>query len=97
MERFFSLPDAIQHLQKKGYRLADSNVASMSDDAIQSEDWRLDSVHQIKQNPSSQMKALVIAVSSMRKQMKLVFVEVLMPKSDFTPLTLLKRLFPRKK
>ncbi len=88
-----SLPDALQNLTSKGYHLADSQLIGMPDQAIHSNDWRLDSVQQVRreQNNSS---ALVIAVSSAHRHMKLVFVEGIQQKSDFSPMNLLRKLFP---
>jgi len=82
-----SLSETLQNLTSKGYRLADVQI----DESLQSNDWRLDSVEQVSQE---QGKTLVIAVSSASRKMKLVFVEVLSSISDFSPLTLLRRLFP---
>ena len=89
-----SLPDALQNLTAKGYHLADSQLMGMPDQAIQSNDWRLDSVQQIRQEQNSGQSALVIAVSSVQHRMKLVFVEAMQQKSDFSPMNLLRKLFP---
>lgn len=86
-----SLSDTLKNLMSSGYRLADAQIAALPDESLQSHDWRLDSVEQIRQEHG---KALVIAVSSVQRCMKLIFVEVLMPHSDFSPMTLLRRLFP---
>ena len=82
-----SLSDTLRNLMSSGYRLADDQI----DESLQSDDWRLDSVEQIRQE---QGKTLVIAVSSVRRCMKLIFVEVLLPQRDFSLMTLLRRLFP---
>ncbi len=86
-----SLSETLKNLMSSGYRLADAQIAALPDKSIQSDDWRLDSVEQIRQE---QGKALVIAVSSVQKCMKLIFVEVLLPQSDFSLMTLVRRLFP---
>lgn len=82
-----SLSETLQSLTSKGYRLADAQIEA----SIQSNDWRLDSVEQVMQEHG---KTLVIAVSSASRKMKLVFVEVLTSVGDFSPMTLLRRLFP---
>lgn len=87
MKHHKSLSDTLQNLTSKGYCLADKQI----DESLQSNDWRLDSVEQVSQE---QGKTLVIAVSSASQKMKLVFVEVLSSISDFSPLVLLRRLFP---
>jgi len=89
-----SLPDALQNLTAKGYHLADSQILGMPDQSIQSNDWRLDSVQQIRREQNTGSSALVIAVSSVHRHMKLVFVEAMQQKSDFSPMNLLRKLFP---
>ena len=89
-----SLPHALQNLTAKGYHLADSQLIGMPDQAIHSNDWRLDSVQQIRKEQNNGSSALVIAVSSVHHRMKLVFVEVMQHKSDFSPMSLLRKLFP---
>lgn len=86
-----SLSETLKNLISSGYSLADAKIAALPDESIQSDDWRLDSVEQIRQE---QGKALVIAVSSVQKCMKLIFVEVLLPQSDFSLMNLVRRLFP---
>ena len=89
-----SLPDALQNLTAKGYHLADSQLMNMPDQAIQSNDWRLDSVQQVRREQENGSSALVIAVSSVHHRLKLVFVEAMQQKSDFSPMNLLRKLFP---
>ncbi len=91
MEYRTSLSEILQTLASKGYRLADEQIAAFPDEPLQSDDWRLDSVQRVLQE---QGKTLVIAVSSTRRHMKLVFVEILSSFNDFLPITLLRRLFP---
>jgi len=88
-----SLPETLQSLMQFGYRLADARIAELSNEALQSDDWRLDRVMQIKGEDKSTM-VLVIAVSSIVRELKLVFVEVMDPLAPFTPLQLVRRLFP---
>ncbi len=66
----------------------------MPGQAIQSNDWRLDSVQQVRREQNNGNSALVIAVSSHQQRMKLVFVEAMQHKSDFSPMNLLRKLFP---
>ncbi|MBX2890155.1 MAG: hypothetical protein KF734_04460 [Saprospiraceae bacterium] len=87
MKHHKSLSETIQNLTSKGYQLADTHI----DTSIHSEDWRLDSVEKIHHNKGN---ALVIAVSSVQRCLKLVFVEVIFSPRDFSPMTLLRRLFP---
>lgn len=86
-----SLSETLKLLMSRGYNFADAHVAAMPDESLQSDDWRLDAVEKIRQG---QGQALVIAVSSVRRCMKLIFVEVLLPQSDFSLMTLVRRLFP---
>lgn len=86
-----SLPETLKNLLSNGYHLADNHIATLPDESLQSDDWRLDSVEQIRQEQGG---AIVIAVSSVRRCMKLVFVEVLLPRHEFSPIQLLRRLFP---
>jgi hypothetical protein len=90
----FSLPEILQNMALKGYQIADAQFAAMPPESIQSDDWRLDSIQQIYQDLKKQVKALVIAVSSEKRHMKLVFVEITSPQLNFSPINLLRRLFP---
>jgi hypothetical protein len=89
-----TLAETLQHLTSNGYQLADPHVPTHASESIQSDDWRLDSMYQVHKEPDIPAKALVIAVSSSRRHLKLVFVEEMLPKNDFTPMGLLRRLFP---
>ncbi len=88
MKQRTSLSETLQNLTSKGYCLAE---AALPDESLQSDDWRLDAVERIRQEQGS---AIVIAGSSVQRCMTLVFVEMLSPKTDFSPMTLLRRLFP---
>jgi hypothetical protein len=85
------LSETLQKLLSNGYSLADTSIDALPDESIQSNDWRIDAVEKIRQEQGS---AIVIAVSSVRRCKKLVFVEVSAPKAEFSPMTLLRRLFP---
>ena len=90
-----SLPDALQNLHAKGYHLADRQSIDLPDQSIQSNDWRLDSVQQVRQEQQNGPAPLVvIAVSSVQHRLKRVFVEAMQQKSDFSPINLLRKLFP---
>lgn len=93
MQQKQSVTEALQTLEAKGYHLADK-LTDQPEESIRSEDWRLDSVQKVHEEGRS---ALLIAVSSARRRLKLVFVESVFSKSDFSPMTLLRKLFPQKK
>lgn len=88
-----SVSEALQTLEAKGYHLADT-LSDQPDESIQSNDWRLDSVQKVQDDGRS---ALLIAVSSASRRLKLVFVESTISISDFSPVTLLRKLFPKSK
>ncbi|HOY04526.1 MAG TPA: hypothetical protein PLO67_03925 [Saprospiraceae bacterium] len=92
-----SLSETLQNLAVKGYRITDLEHLAIPEDAIQSHDWRLDAMHHVKTGSSREPQTLVIAVSSAHKHLKLAFVRELLSKQDFSPLTLLRRLFPTHK
>lgn len=87
-----SLPETLRDLKAKGYHIADTEIENMPPDAIQSDDWRVDELLHHKDS-GQQESAVVIAVSSSRRKLKLVFVETIKSKLDFSPLKLLRRLF----
>ena len=87
-----SVAEALQTLEAKGYHLADT-ISPQPDESIQSNDWRLDSVQKVQDEGRN---ALLIAVSSASRRLKLVFVESTFSASDFSPMTLLRKLFPKK-
>lgn len=97
MPQLQPLSDILNQLASNGYSLADAVLASLPDDAIHSNDWRLDSVQRVANEIGIGSAALVIAVSSVERCLKLVFVEALRPAADFSPMTLLRRLFPMRK
>ena len=90
-----SLSETLFSLATKGYHIADLEHMPMPEEAIQSNDWRLDALHHVKTGKDRGPLAVVIAVSSAHKHLKLAFVRELLSKQDFSPLTLLKRLFPQ--
>ena len=92
-----SLADALQQLSARGYQLADAQIAALPNESLQASDWRLDTVHRVVSDTDSQHKVLVIAVSSQQRKLKLIFVEVLLPDTEFSPLVLMRRLFPHQK
>ncbi len=95
MVKSISLPIALQNLTAKGYHLVDTQAIEMPGQSIHSHDWRLDSVQQVRQEERNGGPSLVvIAVSSVQQHLKLVFVEVMQHKSDFSPMNLLRKLFP---
>lgn len=92
MQQNQSVSEALQNLEAKGYHLADT-LADQPEESIRSNDWRLDSVQQVKEEGKN---SLLIAVSSASRRLKLVFVESTFSKSDFSPMNLLRKLFPRR-
>lgn len=92
MQQQQSVSEALQTLEAKGYHLADT-LTEQPDGSIQSNDWRLDSVHKVQDDGRN---ALLIAVSSASRRLKLVFVESTFSKADFSPVTLLRKLFPKR-
>ncbi|MDX1913694.1 MAG: hypothetical protein SFV22_19520 [Saprospiraceae bacterium] len=92
MQQNQSVTEAIQHLEAKGYHLADQ-IADHAEESIQSSDWRLDSVQQVQEEGKN---SILIAVSSASRRLKLVFVESTFSKSDFSPMNLLRKLFPKR-
>ncbi len=92
MQQNQSVSEALQTLEAQGYHPADA-LEEQPEASIQSNDWRLDSVHKVQEEGKS---SLLIAVSSAKRRLKLVFVESTFTMSDFSPMTLLRKLFPRR-
>lgn len=92
MQKNQSVSETLQTLKAKGYHLADS-IEDQPDASVQSNDWRLDSVHKVEDEGRN---ALLIAVSSASRRLKLVFVESSFSRADFSPMTLLRKLFPKR-
>jgi len=92
MQQNQSVSEALQTLEAKGYHLADI-LEDHPDESIQSNDWRLDSVQKVHEEGKN---SLLIAVSSASRRLKLVFVESTFSISDFSPVTLLRKLFPKR-
>lgn len=91
MQKYSSVTTALQSLEAKGYHLADT--LAEPDDAIRSHDWRLDSVDKIREEGKN---SILIAVSSTNRRLKLVFVEYGFSSGEFSPVNLLRKLFPRR-
>ncbi len=92
MQQSQSVSEALQTLEAKGYHLADT-LTEQPEESIQSNDWRLDSVQKVQEEGRN---SLLIAVSSASRRLKLVFVESTFSMSDFSPVTLLRKLFPKR-
>ena len=71
-----TLPETLRGLEAKGYHIADTETETMPPEAIQSDDWRVDEVLHHK-DENEKASAVVIAVSSSRKKLKLDFVEMI--------------------
>ncbi|MBK6996867.1 MAG: hypothetical protein IPH31_18795 [Lewinellaceae bacterium] len=93
MQQNQSVSEALQTLEAQGYHPADILEEQQPDESIQSNDWRLDSVQKVQEEGKS---SLLIAVSSAKRRLKLVFVESTFTMSDFSPMTLLRKLFPKR-
>jgi len=91
-----SLSEILQQLIEKGYKLADLDFTPRSDENLPN-DWRLDTVKHVHNDQKNNNLSIVIAVSSGSRSSKLVFVEPLhsRQKSDFSPMEVLRRLFPK--
>lgn len=92
MQQPLSVSEALQTLEANGYHLADT-ITDQPDQSMGMNDWRLDSVHKVKE---ADRNALLIAVSSASRRVKLVFVESTFSMSDFSPMNLLRKLFPKR-
>jgi hypothetical protein len=92
-----SLADVLQQLSAKGYQLADAKIAALPNESLHAADWRLDAMHRVVSDADSQHKVLVLGVSSLQRKLKLIFVEVVLPDSDFSPMVLMRRLFPTRR
>jgi hypothetical protein len=92
-----SLSEILQQLIEKGYQLADLDYSPRVDENLP-HDWHLDTVKKVINDEHSNTLSIVIAVSSGSRSTKLVFVEPLDTQqvSNFSPMNLLRRLFPKK-
>jgi hypothetical protein len=89
-----SLPEVLQQFHEKGYHLAEQYLSLHSEDSIRSTDWRLDSVKQIQDDTHWGTRMMIVAVSSLQRSIKLVFVQPIKSQKDVSPVGILKRLFP---
>jgi hypothetical protein len=92
MQQNQSVSEALRNLEAKGYHLADPHN-DHPDEGAQPNDWRLDSIQKVHEEGKN---SLLIAVSSASRKLKLVFLEPTFSPSDFSPVTLLRKLFPNK-
>ena len=89
------LSSALEQLAAQGYHIADeTQFFAQPDESIRSADWRLDLVQPATEEGR---KAMVIAVSSASRRLKVVFVEYVLSITDFWPTDLLQKLFPKRK
>ncbi len=85
----------LEQLAAQGYHIADERqFFEQPMESVQSADWRLDLVQPAKEDGRN---AMVIAVSSASKRLKVVFVEYVLSITDFWPTDLLQKLFPKRK
>jgi hypothetical protein len=91
-----ALSSALEQLAAEGYHIADKHDFFEKPEASSAaaEDWKLDLVQPAKEDGRN---AMVIAVSSASRRIKLVFVEYFLSMSDFWPTDLLQKLFPKSK
>lgn len=95
IKRPVPLSSTLEQLAAQGYHIADeTKFFEQPLESIQSTDWRLDLVQ-----PASEegRNAMVIAVSSASRRLKVVFVEYVLSITDFWPTDLLQKLFPKRK
>ncbi|MBC7774330.1 MAG: hypothetical protein H7246_02745 [Phycisphaerae bacterium] len=92
MQKSQSVSEALQALESKGYHLADT-FSEQPEGLSQPHDWRLDSVEKVQEDGRN---ALLVAVSSPSRGDKLVFVESAPSNASFSPVTLLRKLFPKR-
>lgn len=86
---------ALEQLAAQGYHIADErNFFEQPEESIQSTDWRLDSLQPANEEGRN---AMIIAVSSASRHLKVVFVEYVLSITDFWPTDLLQKLFPKRK
>ena len=97
MKQRESLPEVLQQLNDKGYLLAEHYLASYPEESILSNDWRLDTVRQVQDEANWGTRSMVVAVSSIQRHMKLVFVQAVQSQKDYSPMAILRRLFPTKR
>ena len=89
------LSSALEELAAQGYHIADENkFFAQPAESIESTDWRLDLVQPANEEGRN---AMVIAVSSASRRLKVVFVEHVLSITDFWPTDLLQKLFPKRK
>ncbi len=91
MQKSQSVSESLQTLQAKGYHLAET-FADQPEGPSQPHDWRLDSVQKVQEEDGY---ALLVAVSSACRSRKLVFIESAPSNASFSPVTLLRKLFPK--
>ncbi|MFN0216434.1 MAG: hypothetical protein ACKVT2_19415 [Saprospiraceae bacterium] len=92
MQKNQSVSEALQALQNQGYQAVET-FSEQPEESAQPHDWRLDSVQKIEDNGRN---ALLVAVSSAVRGRKLVFVEPSPANASFSPMLLLRKLFPKR-
>lgn len=96
MKQRESLTEVLHQLNDKGYQLAEQYLASYPEESILATDWRLDAVRHVQDDQQWNVKSMVVAVSSIQRHVKLVFVEAVRSQKDVSPMSILRRLFPSK-
>lgn len=94
-KRPLPLNSTLESLAAQGYHIADEHIFfEQPAESIQSTDWKLDLLQPASEEGRG---AMVIAVSSAKRRLKVVFVEYVMSMTDFWPTELLQKLFPKRK
>jgi hypothetical protein len=94
-KKLVPLNSTLDELAAKGYHIADETTFfAQPVESIQSTDWRLDLVQPATEEGRN---AMIIAVSSASRHLKVVFVEYVLSITDFWPTDLLQKLFPKRK
>lgn len=89
------LSTTLEELAAQGYHIADETAFfAQPEESIKSSDWRLDLVQPASADGRN---AMIIAVSSASRRLKVVFVEYVLSITDFWPTDLLQKLFPKRK
>ena len=92
MQKNQSVTEALQALQTQGYQAVET-FSEQPEESSQPHDWRLDSVQKVEENGRN---SILVAVSSAIRRRKLVFIESTPSNASFSPMRLLRKLFPKR-
>jgi hypothetical protein len=88
-----SLSNILQQFYSQGYVLHENKINNSPNESLQAPDWRLDSVRRIPPGADHSEAYIVVAVSSVYRQSRLLFVESVAANQRFDPMQLMRRLF----